>query len=968
MTAGPGSRAVRVLVAAGFLAGLVLGSLAWDEALAQAPWSEDFDSYASGSQMHGQGGWSGWDNNPAAGALVSNTFQRSNPNSVAITGPTDLVHEYSGYTSGRAVYTAWQYIPSGFTGTTYFIMMNQYNVAPGAKGWAVQVHFEATGRVVSDFDGNWLPIILGRWVQIRVEINLDTDTQTFYYDNTPLYANKPWICGLTCGLRSIAAVDLYANGASPVYYDDLSLDHATPALSLAKTIASGAPYSAVGASIDYSYLLTNTGNVTLFAPYNVVDDAASATCPVGPASLAPGGTVTCTGSHTVTQADINAGSLTNIATATAKDAASGGSDVTSNSSSQTATADQNPALTLTKSIVSGDPYSTVGGTIDYNYAVLNSGNLSLAGPVSVSDSLAVVSCPNVNTVGNLDTWLDPGESVTCTASYSVSQADLDAGSVTNTATASAGGTSSPPDSTTASALQSPALAIDKTALPVTYNSVGQVISYSYVVSNSGNVTLNAPFAVADDHATDEACPATATLAPAASITCTASYSITQADLDAGLVTNSATSTNGPVTSLSDSATVTAIQTTALTLTKAITSGSPYSAVGDLIEYGYDVRNTGTVTLTGPFTVLDDRSTDEACPATPSLVPGASITCTASYTVASPDLAAGSITNSAYAGGSFAGNPVTSNADQATAVAVSDPAVTKTVDPTTAQMGDTVTYTLIVGNNGPGPADNVTLADPVPAFLNISTVSVVPAGPTVSTAGNTVTVTFGTIAPGNTFTVTITTVVNSLGAPPGGTNTATVTTTSNDADPANSTSSVSVGIIVVSRLAAPATGFTPDRSSPLPAQPENLRYLTYGDLWLEIPSLGVKMSIVGVPLTEEGWDVTWLGSRAGYLAGTAFPTRVGNSVITGHVTLPSGRTGPFSLLSLLHWDDSIIIHYGGQRYVYSVRGTASVSPTDPQILRHEDRAWLTLVTCQDFDPLRGEYRRRYLVKAVLVRIE
>ena len=70
--------------------------------------------------------------------------------------------------------------------------------------------------------------------------------------------------------------------------------------------------------------------------------------------------------------------------------------------------------------------------------------------------------------------------------------------------------------------KAPALSIDKTALPTTYDHVGQAIGYSYLVTNSGNTTLPGPFTVADDKSTDESCPATPSLAPGASITCTAS--------------------------------------------------------------------------------------------------------------------------------------------------------------------------------------------------------------------------------------------------------------------------------------------------------------------------------------------------------------------------------------------------------------------------------------------------------------
>ncbi len=75
----------------------------------------------------------------------------------------------------------------------------------------------------------------------------------------------------------------------------------------------------VGETIAYSYLVTNTGNVTL-ASLAVNDPSLGAvTCPA-PASpgLAPGASETCTAdqTHTVTQADVDAGQVTDTATAT----------------------------------------------------------------------------------------------------------------------------------------------------------------------------------------------------------------------------------------------------------------------------------------------------------------------------------------------------------------------------------------------------------------------------------------------------------------------------------------------------------------------------------------------------------------------------------------------------------------------------------------------------------------------------
>ncbi|MCB8942744.1 MAG: choice-of-anchor B family protein [Ardenticatenaceae bacterium] len=186
-------------------------------------WSDNFDSYATGSQMHGQGGWKGWDNSPAAGALTSNAEALSAPNSVDILGASDLVHEYSGYTSGQWIYTAWQFVPDTFAGTSYFIMLNTY-ADGGSNNWSVQVQFDsASNLVLSDNDGATLPLIKGQWVEIRLEIDLDADVQTFYYDGQMLY-QKSWVDGVSGGgVANIAAVDLFANNASTVYYDDISL-------------------------------------------------------------------------------------------------------------------------------------------------------------------------------------------------------------------------------------------------------------------------------------------------------------------------------------------------------------------------------------------------------------------------------------------------------------------------------------------------------------------------------------------------------------------------------------------------------------------------------------------------------------------------------------------------------------------------------------------------------------------------
>jgi LPXTG-site transpeptidase (sortase) family protein len=186
---------------------------------------------------------------------------------------------------------------------------------------------------------------------------------------------------------------------------------------------------------------------------------------------------------------------------------------------------------------------------------------------------------------------------------------------------------------------------------------------------------------------------------------------------------------------------------------------------------------------------------------------------------------------------------------------------------------------------------------------------------------------------------------------------------------NGASDTLINFSVPARASAiPATGFAPGRVTALQAQPEEKTYGDLGSLWLEVPKLGVKMAIVGVPLTDGQWDVTWLGSSAGWLEGSAYPTWQGNSVLTGHVWNADNTAGPFRDLQTLGWGDEVIVHLGDQAYVYSVRSSQEVQPAKVgALLKPEEQAWLTLVTCKGYDENKGEYNSRILVRAVLLEV-
>ena len=190
------------------------------------------------------------------------------------------------------------------------------------------------------------------------------------------------------------------------------------------------------------------------------------------------------------------------------------------------------------------PFTAVGQIIKYNYNVKNTGTTPTPGPVIVTGA----TCPEINTVGNLDTALDVNETLVCTSAYTITQADLDIGSVTNIATANVNGINSNQATTTVTTGHPKVLTLTMTADPITYNQVGQIITFTYVIKNGGAGNLGpAQFTVNGGllGATPLNCgDANTSLAPGLTVTCTAPYTITQADLTTNTITNQTTASGG----------------------------------------------------------------------------------------------------------------------------------------------------------------------------------------------------------------------------------------------------------------------------------------------------------------------------------------------------------------------------------------------------------------------------------------
>ena len=360
----------------------------------------------------------------------------------------------------------------------------------------------------------------------------------------------------------------------------------TSSLTLTKTTTSSG-YGAAGQTIPYSYLVTNTGATTL-TNIAVTDDKNSVSCPSG--SLAKGASETCTGTYTVTQADVDGGSITSSATA----AGTTPSGTTVSSSLSSVTLQANSATTSMTMLATNSPttssFAAAGDPIDYQYTVTNTGTTTLS-DVAVSDSvtnpydlsLAPPTPPTALTVSCPSATLAPGANEVCHSStYTVTQDDVDSAQLqptppaggpsgtpwvqngqTNAASATANNptgaaevtANNPSGATAFAAVQTVYVygtgatgGISLSTTSVTpFTGSGDVLQYSYVVTNTGTISLNG-WGVTDEVTPGDApitvtCPATpVNLAPGQSATCTGSYTTTSTDVSNGGVTDSATAT------------------------------------------------------------------------------------------------------------------------------------------------------------------------------------------------------------------------------------------------------------------------------------------------------------------------------------------------------------------------------------------------------------------------------------------
>ena len=256
-----------------------------------------------------------------------------------------------------------------------------------------------------------------------------------------------------------------------------------------------------GEKISYTFSIRNDGSSSL-SNIRLTDSLLGFTDRKVADSIAIGGTKEYSAPETitVTAEQAKSGKIDNTATVKGTPP-SGLSDVTATAKATVPTVTPAPKLTLEKTVDRkslSSAESKVGTKLTYTFKVTNAGNVNI-GNISIDDRLSGVSAIKMDYPTG-DDILAPGASATGTATYSLPDSDIERQSVTNTAkavgrNATTGASVESGESTVTTKLsKNPSIKIEKAADPTRIAPIdavaGKEISYSFKITNTGNVNLD----------------------------------------------------------------------------------------------------------------------------------------------------------------------------------------------------------------------------------------------------------------------------------------------------------------------------------------------------------------------------------------------------------------------------------------------------------------------------------------------
>ncbi len=516
----------------------------------------------------------------------------------------------------------------------------------------------------------------------RIKVSVSTQWEPI----VPLLPLEPFQINSESERTILSSVDIIVNADPSIYAGTGSA-----CVKLISVSGSPDPYSTPGQSITYQYALHKYGDADLVSPSIIDTKATGITCP---ASVTGDTDFTCTGTYTITQANLDEGSVSNIAFPTFFCPTKA-----DNTKTETITAFQDPGITLTKT-PSIEATSIPGTVITYTYKLTNSGNVALAGPFSVTDDrIASVTCPQPAT-------LAPNTYIECTGTHTLNTSDIADREIINLAVAYGTFESATVTSNTASAIvYTPPLYLVVVPSALSAVAPNQVITYTYNIKNITDVPIGSPY-VEDDLLSVDCSDASGTIPVGGSTQCTAAYTVTQADMDAGAsIVNKATAygvrDSQPVSSNEFTLSTPIEQTATLSASLITTPSETPLNSGSTVIYEYILTNSGNVTLTTPIAVTDDIVTI-TCADQTAFPAGTTRTCSGVYTVTPEDMGNGSVVNNGYATAKFGATNVQSNTVDSTLATFQGARFTIGVSPDktiVTYANEPITYTYTFTNTG-----------------------------------------------------------------------------------------------------------------------------------------------------------------------------------------------------------------------------------------------------------------------------
>ena len=487
-------------------------------------------------------------------------------------------------------------------------------------------------------------------------------------------------------------------------------------------------------------------DITETIPANITISGITAVCPaINTVSnlndrFDPGEVIECTGDYILTQADLDKGSVTNVAAANVY-------TVSSNPVTTTVPTVSTKAITITKT-ANVTTYQQTGQQITFTYTIKNSG-VSQLGPAQFTVTDSGINNNTPFNCGNADATLASGATLSCNATYTVTAADMNAASISTNATASGGGANpSQPVSFTLTKGTPPTAVAGGTsrqhqvlegewlwqiarcygADPAKTVAANPQLSNPAELKAGMTITVPNVGSVGTVHAPPEPCVKKHVVQSGDTWT-----SIAQKyGADPGLtqLVNANTMSIGeevkvPLYTVGLNLPLTTTNTSTSALALMVTPNTTtYSQAGQVIAFNYVIKNNGTTTL-GPtqFTITDNflnPTTFNCGPANTTLSTGATTTCTANYTVSQLDMGAVNVQFSTTAAG--AGVPTSPAVATTISKGVSLLTFSVTANPTTYnQAGQIINFSYTIKNSGTtslGPAQ-FTVTD---NFLNPATVN------------------------------------------------------------------------------------------------------------------------------------------------------------------------------------------------------------------------------------------------------